>query len=51
MPSVIENPLAKSSKSHGLTIITTCETPLYTIATGVSSAKISLSTVSGLLFF
>ena len=42
MSSVNEKPTAKSSRSAGEASITACETPLYSSATGTSSATQSV---------
>jgi hypothetical protein len=41
MPSLSEKPSAKSSRSAGVASMTACEMPLYTSATGTSSATAS----------
>ncbi len=43
MPSVSEKPTANASRSSGVAIITACEMPLYTRATGSSSATLSVA--------
>src|SRR5258707_319194 len=40
MPSLSEKPSVKSSRSAGEAIITACEMPLYSSATGISSATL-----------